>query len=393
MHTVLVIGGGYAGVMAANRLAAAPGNASGGTKKTRVTMITQSPDFVERIRLHELAAGSAASVSRSLTSMLHPDVKVIVSRVLSIDTDASLANYEGEDSETQQFSYDYLVYAVGSGNARDDELSTGTLEGAERVRTEIAALRAGTTRIVEVVGGGLTGIETSAEIAAQHPSLEVRLVTRGRIAPSVSVHARNRLLKSLHRLGVATHESIENETAIPRQSADLTVNCTGFQIPTLARDSGLPVDDSNRLLVDASLRLMGSPTNVSNIFGAGDAARVVDPGYEFMRPGCATALPMGAHAADEILRSINNLSPHTHSAGYVFQCISLGRRRGVVQFVRSNDAPKSLVLSGALGAWVKEWICTQTVAWPLGESRKGGSYSWPAGPQKSAVFPTAPALR
>ncbi|GAA3291041.1 hypothetical protein ACFFON_09480 [Arthrobacter citreus] len=47
--TAVVLGGGYAGVMAANRLAAA--------KRPELEVVLVSPDerFVERIRLHEYA--------------------------------------------------------------------------------------------------------------------------------------------------------------------------------------------------------------------------------------------------------------------------------------------------------------------------------------------------
>ncbi len=47
---VIVIGGGYAGVLAANRLQGTPGVA--------VTLVNPRPEFVERIRLHQLAAGN-----------------------------------------------------------------------------------------------------------------------------------------------------------------------------------------------------------------------------------------------------------------------------------------------------------------------------------------------
>ena len=45
---VVVLGGGYAGVAAARRLA------RGGA---RVTLVDRKPRFVERIRLHQVAAG------------------------------------------------------------------------------------------------------------------------------------------------------------------------------------------------------------------------------------------------------------------------------------------------------------------------------------------------
>lgn len=53
-HTVIVIGGGYAGVMAANR----PTQRDDVT----VTLINPRATFVERIRLHQLVGGSNDAV-------------------------------------------------------------------------------------------------------------------------------------------------------------------------------------------------------------------------------------------------------------------------------------------------------------------------------------------
>ena len=51
---VVVIGGGYAGVMAANRLTQ--------RDDVTVTLINPRPTFVERIRLHQLVGGSDDAV-------------------------------------------------------------------------------------------------------------------------------------------------------------------------------------------------------------------------------------------------------------------------------------------------------------------------------------------
>lgn len=41
---------------------------------------------------------------------------------------------------------------------------------------------------------------------------------------------------------------------------------------------------------------------------------------------------------------------------YFNQCISLGRRDGLIQFVRADDSPKELVLTGRLAAKYKASI-------------------------------------
>ena len=57
---VVVIGGGYAGVMAANRLML--------RDDVTVTLINPRPDLVHRVRLHQLVGGPTTRSSRTRTS-------------------------------------------------------------------------------------------------------------------------------------------------------------------------------------------------------------------------------------------------------------------------------------------------------------------------------------
>jgi NADH:ubiquinone reductase (H+-translocating) len=53
---IVVIGGGYAGTIAANRLLQ--------RDDVHVSLVNPRPEFVERIRLHQLAAGTGDAVRR-----------------------------------------------------------------------------------------------------------------------------------------------------------------------------------------------------------------------------------------------------------------------------------------------------------------------------------------
>jgi len=63
------------------------------------------------------------------------------------------------------------------------------------------------------------------------------------------------------------------------------------------------------------------------------------------------------------------------------QCISLGRRRGFVQVVRSDDSPRSVHLGGRLAATVKESVCAMVLEAPRKERTRPGSYAAPKGPR------------
>ena len=73
---VVVIGGGYAGVMAANRL----------TRRddVSVTLINPRPTFVERIRLHQMVGGSDDAVV-AYRDILADGVRLVVDAATRID--------------------------------------------------------------------------------------------------------------------------------------------------------------------------------------------------------------------------------------------------------------------------------------------------------------------
>jgi NADH:ubiquinone reductase (H+-translocating) len=131
--SVLVIGAGYAGVMATNRLLSSLSRPE--AARVRVTVVNPRPDFVERIRLHELAAGTRASVLLPLADTLHREARLLVGTARRIDPDArtvTVATAAGDVTER----YDLLVYAPGSAaaapipGAREHAHLLADLEGA-----------------------------------------------------------------------------------------------------------------------------------------------------------------------------------------------------------------------------------------------------------------------
>ena len=130
---VVVVGGGYAGVMAANRL----------TRRddVTVTLINPRPAFVERIRLHQLVGGSDDAVV-DYREVLADGVRLVVDTVTRIDAAERRVTLAGGGT----VGYDYLVYAVGSGSA--DPGVPGAAEFAYPIATleEARAAAAGPRR-------------------------------------------------------------------------------------------------------------------------------------------------------------------------------------------------------------------------------------------------------
>ncbi|WP_327729867.1 FAD-dependent oxidoreductase [Streptomyces sp. NBC_00487] len=372
---VVVIGGGYAGVMAANRLTQ--------RDDVTVTLINCRPDFVERIRLHQLAGGTHEAVS-DYRKVLGERVRLVVDTVTRIDATGRGVELASGDT----VGYDYLIYAVGSGSAdpgvpgaAEFAHPIATFEEARRLRSVLDAAPA--TAPVTVVGAGPTGIETAAELA--EAGRTVTLVCGGPLGPYLHPKGRRSVAERLVGLGVTVLQGpgtkvteVTGDTVLlgdgRELSSEVTIWTAGFGVPDLAARSGLSTDTLGRLLTDETLTSIDD----ERIVAAGDSAAPSDMPF---RMSCQAAGPLGAHAADTVLSRIASKRPAPIDLGFAGQCISLGRRAGIFQFAHRDDTAKRLHLGGRTGAKVKELVCRHTIKQLVNEARKPGSHTWAKGEQ------------
>ena len=357
MSKILIIGGGYAGLLTALRL-----------KGEDVTVINRSDTFVERIRLHQVAAGQQLK-RRSIPKLLKR-VKFIQGEVTALDPEQRRVVVNG-----QTLDYDYLVYALGS------MIDTSNVPGVEEYAYTLDNLSnlPRTGKRLVICGGGLTGIETTTELAGRYE--QVQIITQEACGAQLSPKGREYLQKVFNRKGidVRDHSKITHITqnAVHLQDGstipfDVCLWSASFTVPGLARESSLEVNTRGQMIVDPYLRAVNHP----EIYVAGDAAYV--PG---IRMACATAMPMGAHVADNLKRELQGELPQPFNFSYLIRCISLGRRDGLIQRVYADDRPMDKIITGWRGALVKEFICRFTI-WSLQlEKRFPGMYSWPKKPQ------------
>ncbi|WP_193611742.1 NAD(P)/FAD-dependent oxidoreductase [Nocardioides lijunqiniae] len=387
---ILVIGGGYAGVLCANRLAGRLGS------RARITLVNPIEPFVERVRLHEVAARTDAepATRHSLRSLLRPSVGLRIARVTRIRPDAHRVDgVEGAENRPWTDHYDTLVYAVGSGvpvgavpGAAEHAHNISSLEAAQALRRRLAQLSDDAS--VLIVGGGATAIELVTELASRRPSLRLSIVTSSRLAPTLSVKARRYLeqAQAMSYVDVVEHTPVTEVTRTgvrtdqgEELAADCVVWAASFAVPTLARDSGLEVDRSGRLVVDECLRTARHP----DILGAGDGSVILGPSGATLRMACATAIPQGGHAAATVIAGLEGRSPEPFALAYLVLAMSLGPGDGLVQRTRFDDTPSGTVLTGRPAAAFNELntrYARSVLAW---ERTRAGAYRW-AKPPTSA---------
>ncbi|MFF8834166.1 NAD(P)/FAD-dependent oxidoreductase [Streptomyces sp. NPDC015130] len=367
-HRIVVLGAGYTGAAAAGRIAKRLHR-----EDVTLTLVNADPDFVERVRLHQIAAGQELK-PRPLDEMFAgTGVELKLAKVTAVDVDRKTVAVSATDGPGQEeLAYDTLVYALGSG--WNDGGVPGTAEhaheissrpGALRLRDRLAALDAG--RPVVVVGGGLTGLEGATEIAEARPDLDVSLVTRGALGDWLSEKGRAHLRKVVDKLGITVHEhaavdAVEADRVTTADGrtvpADVTVWTTGFAVHPIAGATGLELTDGGRIVVDGTMRSVSHP----DVYAIGDAAMALGAGDKPLRMSCASGVPMAWQAADAIAARLTGTKvPHT-DIGYTAQCMSLGRSEALIQFVTSDDQAVEKALTGRMAARVKELIC-KGAAW------------------------------
>ncbi|MEU2246107.1 FAD-dependent oxidoreductase [Streptomyces sp. NPDC019224] len=373
-HRIIVLGAGYAGAVAAGRVARRLRR-----EDVTVTLVNAEPDFVERVRMHQLAAGQDLTPRPFSEMFAGTGVEPRVGRVTAVDVDRKAVTVQGVDGP-EELAYDTLVHALGSTwdtrgvpGAAEHAHEIASRPGALRLRDRLAALAPGQS--VLVVGGGLTGLEAATEFAEARPDLDIALVARGGLGDWLSPAGRRHVRKVFDRLGITVHEhtavaevgaahvTTAEGTSLP---AAVTVWTAGFAVHPLAAATALRTSGDGRIVVDATMRSVSHP----DVYAIGDAALVAGPGGKPLRMSCASGVPTAWQAADAIAARLTGTKVPSTPLRYFNQCVSLGRKDGLIQYVTADDRAVRAALTGRIAAVYKELVC-KGAAWGVAHPTAG----------------------
>ena len=327
---VVIIGGGFGGLNAAQSLRNAP---------VKITLVDRRNHHLFQPLLYQVATAALnpSDIATPIRSILRKqkNVEVILGSVTSIDTANRIVKLD--DGE---LTYDYLIVATGAThsyfkNPEWEQHAPGlkTIEDALEIRRrvfkafELAEREADPEKqkawlTFVVVGGGPTGVELAgalAEISRHALKGDFRRIdpTRARI---LLVEARDRVLgmysddlsafarTRLEQLGVevitgaGVTEMSADAIRVGEQSiATRTILWgAGVQASPLAKTLGVPLDRAGRVIVQPDLSVPGHP----NVFVIGDLAAVQQADGTLV-PGVApAAMQGGIHAAFNIVCSL-----------------------------------------------------------------------------------------
>ncbi|MFZ9396888.1 MAG: NAD(P)/FAD-dependent oxidoreductase [Erythrobacter sp.] len=312
MKRLLVIGGGFAGVRAAQ---VAASTALAENKPLQITLLTEADQLTIRPRLY---LADRASWCVPLRPALEPlGIGLKTGSATSIQIEDRLVEFDTGSGEAS-LSYDALVIATGSRlnwpdvpGLKETTLNLDTMDAASEMIRHIEGL--GTDENAAsfvVIGAGFTGLEIATELRSTLESIHgaeraeqarIFLVDRN-AAPSLGSNVEPVLFEALAlarietRFGRSVTRAARGYIELnggERISASTIIYSGGLEARPLATSRSLPRDALGRILTDDFLRA----GRAEEIFVAGDAAHAaVDDSGRTALMSCQHAIPMG-HAA------------------------------------------------------------------------------------------------
>lgn len=323
---VVVVGAGFGGIHAAQRLGKLPVDVTVVDRKNHHTF----QPLLYQVALAVLSPGDIAQPIRSILRN-NRNTEVLMDEVVGLDTAAKRVNLKSG----AQLMYDFLVLGTGSthsyfGKDQWAKVAPGlkSIEDATEIRRRVLLafelaerqkLESGSHPPLNfiIIGGGPTGVELAgaiSDIAKLYMTRDFRHINPGTAnvlilegSPNVLAayppDLRASAVKQLNELGVQVRTGAHVTDVQPgyvmvgdeRVDSVCTLWAAGVQASPLGRMLGVPTDKRGSVMVDGHLNPAGHP----EIFVIGDLAHFEQDGKPV--PGVAQpAMQMGDYAGERI---------------------------------------------------------------------------------------------
>jgi NADH:ubiquinone reductase (H+-translocating) len=358
---VLILGGGFAGVGAAQKLKDA---------EAEVVLVDRHNYHTFQPLLYQLASGllETTAVGHSLRDLVgrQDNTSVHQATVTGVDLGAQEVRLDG----LAPLTYDYLVFGLGAevnffGTEGADEhafpmytlphavrLKDHLLERWESADRDPSLIDDGALNIV-VVGGGPTGVETAGAVAELYrgvfagdypevPQDRARVILVeagpelfGMFKPKLREYATKALTDRTVEVMTGALVASVSPTRVTLKSGDelkahTLVWGAGLQGNQLVQSLGLELQRGNRIGVGPDLALPDHP----EVYVLGDVAAIVDEKTGQVLPQLGSvALQSGEHAGDTIARRIAGKETKPFKYKDKGTMATIGRGAAVVQML------------------------------------------------------------
>jgi len=393
---VLILGGGFAGIGAAQKLKKAD---------AQVVLVDRHDYHTFQPLLYQLATAllDTSAVGHSLRDLLSDHERAMVHQagVQAIDLENRTVTFD----EISPISYDYLVFGLGAqvnffGTAGAPEhafpmytlpdavqLKDHILERWEAADRDPSLIEDGVLNVV-IVGGGPTGVETAGAIAElyrgdfdkDYPGVKsedakITLVEAGpELFGMFKPNLREYAAKALTDRGVEVKtgmavSSVEPTRVTLKSGEELKAHTlvwgAGLQGNPVVQSLGIELQRGNRIGVGPDLTLPDHP----EVYVVGDIAAITDAENEQVLPQLGSvALQSGEHAGGSIARRIAGETSKPFKYKDKGTMATIGRGAAVVQFLRGKT------MTGAKAQVA--WGTVHLALLPTNEDRAKAVVSW-----------------
>ncbi|WP_026355218.1 NAD(P)/FAD-dependent oxidoreductase [Massilia niastensis] len=419
MESIVIVGGGVAGLDLATRLGRQPGAG----KKGRVVLVDSAATHFWKPLLHAVAAGTIDPGNHYIDyakQAFDNGFDFVRGEVVGIDREARSLTIRSRFQDVMEthtvIAYDRLVLALGSvtnffaiPGAEQHCLSLDSVAQAEAFRRRFlnhcaAAGQRGQSRNaadkaasdaplldIVIVGAGPTGIELAADLrhtvdtlvryrlsALDSPAqVRIRIIERSKqLLPSLDPSLALIASEKLKALGIEIH----TETAVSRVTdkevfttdgqvfpAAITVWAAGVKGPDFSSHLGVALNRNNQILVDEQLRTLDDP----HIHAMGDCCSLLHQDKKTMIPPSAQA----ARQQSVFLSRLLTRRAPAATPGFQYRdygsLVSLGRY-GAVGTLRRAIGNRHLHLRGAIASLMYLLIYERHVVAVIGPVRTFG---------------------
>lgn len=273
MKQFVIVGGGYGGIAVIHELFKGdiPSN-------VQITLVDRMPFQSLKTEYYALAAGTASDYELRKPFPSYVGLSIKYGEITSIDLCDRLIHFQEDDP----LPYDQLVLALGCTDNYHN--IPGAAEHAYGIQTFAAARKAYLQLnnvkpygIVNVIGGGLSGVELAAELRESRPDLNIRIIDRGprvlsAFPEKVSGYVTNwfeehdvELLSNITTTRLEEGIIYHSGGVVP---SDVTIWTAGIQPSVLVQQLNVAKDPQGRIILNSLYQIPDYP----EVFVCGDCA-------------------------------------------------------------------------------------------------------------------------
>ena len=323
MRKLVILGGGYGGLAIIQGLLD-----DHLPEDIEMVLVDRMPFQGLKTEYYALAAGTAADLELRVAFPKHPQLTIKYGEISSIDLEGKTVHME----LAEDINYDFLIIALGCTD------SYHGIEGAEQFTSSIQSfsntrktyLQLNDTKPygqVNIIGGGLSGVEMAAELRESRPDLNISILDRhSRVLSSfpskLSIYVEHWFqshdVKTCGHISVARIENGAIYNGPEIIESDVTVWTAGIQPVRVVQDLQVAKDQGGRIILNAYSQIAEHP----DVYVIGDCASL---------PLAPSAQAAGAQA-EQVAEVIHSLwrgeTPKLHPFHLKGTLGALGKKAG-----------------------------------------------------------------